>query len=54
MFSSSEDSELVASAIGFVADLHLVFLDYMFERQGLCKDLISRKHVELSLVEERQ
>ena len=52
--SSIEDSELVASAVGFVADLELVFLDLMSLRQGFCEELVLTVIVDLTLVEERQ
>ena len=53
-FSDVVDSELVANAVGFVADLELVFFDLMSERQGLCEELVLTVIVDLTLVEERQ
>ena len=53
-FSSVVDSELVANAVGLVADLELVFFDLMSERQGLCEELVLTVIVDLALVEERQ
>ena len=53
-FSSVVDSELVANAVGLVADLELVFFDLMSERQGFCEELVLTVIVDLALVEERQ